>query len=101
MYANKQTIVDNIFELELDKVVFYNGINLSQGERQKVLLSRTLNKEADVYLFDEPMSNLDEESKSILFDKIMELKQRSLVFIVTHDSQFDGVSDDVINLNED
>ncbi len=30
--------------IHLEKVIFYNGMNLSQGKRQKILLSRALNK---------------------------------------------------------
>jgi len=48
--------------------------DLSQGERQKVLLSRALNKKADIYIFDEPTSNLDEHAKSLLIKTIVELK---------------------------
>lgn len=60
--------------MELEKVIFFNGMNLSQGERQKVLLSRALNKKADIYIFDESTSNLDEHAKSLLIKTIVELK---------------------------
>lgn len=86
--------------MELEKVIFYNGMNLSQGERQKVLLSRALNKKADIYIFDESTSNLDEYAKSLLI-KIVELKKHAIIFIVTYDGQFDEISDTIINLSEE
>ena len=75
-------------------------MNLSQGERQKVLLSRALNKKADIYIFDESTSNLDEHAKSLLI-KIVELKKHAIIFIVTYDGQFDEISDTIINLSEE
>ena len=86
--------------MELEKVIFYNGMNLSQGERQKVLLSRALNKKADIYIFDESTSNLNEYAKSLLI-KIVELKKHAIIFIVTYDGQFDEISDTIINLSEE
>ena len=75
-------------------------MNLSQGERQKVLLSRALNKKADIYIFDESTSNLNEYAKSLLI-KIVELKKHAIIFIVTYDGQFDEISDTIINLSEE
>ena len=86
--------------MDIEKVIFYNGMNLSQGERQKVLLSRALNKKADIYIFDESTSNLDEHAKSLLI-KIVELKKHAIIFIVTYDGQFDEISDTIINLSEE
>ena len=76
-------------------------MNLSQGERQKVLLSRALNNKADIYIFDEPTSNLNEHAKSLLIKTIVELKKHAIIFIVTHDGQFDEISDTIINLSEE
>lgn len=101
IYNETDKSINNIFELDLEKVIFYNGMNLSQGERQKVLLSRALNKKADIYIFDEPTSNLDEHAKSLLIETIVELKKHAIIFIVTHDSQFDEISDTIINLSEE
>lgn len=99
IYKNARQPIDNIFKLDLDKIIFYNGVNLSQGERQKVLLSRSLNKEADVYIFDEPTSNLDDSSKKIFIDKVLELKKTAMIFIVTHDAMFDKIADEIIDLD--
>ena len=101
IYNETDKSINNIFELDLEKVIFYNGMNLSQGERQKVLLSRALNKKADIYIFDEPTSNLDEHAKSLLIKTIVELKKHAIIFIVTHDGQFDEISDTIINLSEE
>lgn len=53
----------------LDSKLSNNASNLSGGQRQKILLARTLLKKADVYFFDEPTSALDREGET----RIMEL----------------------------
>jgi ABC-type bacteriocin/lantibiotic exporter with double-glycine peptidase domain len=93
--------VINYFGLDLHKVIFYNGENLSLGEKQKVLLSRCLNKAANVYIFDEPTTNLDQESKQQLIELLLALKQQhKLVVVVTHDDDLKKVADDTLYLHK-
>lgn len=60
---------------------------LSGGERQRVAMGRAMVKESKVYLFDEPLSNLDDILRSRLRPEIMQLfQQLKIPFIyVTHD----------------
>lgn len=46
-------------KLGLTEFLERNIVDLSGGEQQRVALARALAKDADVYLFDEPLSNLD------------------------------------------
>ncbi|HLV37536.1 MAG TPA: ABC transporter ATP-binding protein [Spirillospora sp.] len=60
---------------------------LSGGERQRVALARAMVRDADLYLFDEPLSNLDAQLRHGAREDIMTLhqeKQRPAVY-VTHD----------------
>ena len=36
-----------------------NGFNLSGGERQRIMLARALIKKAEIYIFDESLSQID------------------------------------------
>lgn len=75
----------NIQDLN-NKRIYSSGTNLSVGQRQKILLERTLNKDADIFLFDEPGTNLDVSSKKILIEEIKKLKERNkIVLIISHD----------------
>ena len=60
---------------------------LSGGQRQKVALARALVKNPDIYLFDEPFSNLDPLIRVELRKEIKKIKAEynaSMIF-VTHD----------------
>jgi len=98
---DEQQDVVNCFGLDLAKVIFYNGENLSLGEKQKVLLSRCLNKDANIYIFDEPTTNLDRGSKHQLIEMLLELKrQNKVVIVVTHDDDLKKVADDILYLHK-
>jgi len=60
---------------------------LSGGERQRVAMGRAMVKESKVYLFDEPLSNLDESLRTRLRPEIMKLfHDLKVPFVyVTHD----------------
>ncbi len=60
---------------------------LSGGQRQRVAIGRALVREAAVFLFDEPLSNLDAKLRNDLRVEIKKLHQRiaSTMIYVTHD----------------
>ncbi len=59
---------------------------LSGGERQKAEIIVSLLKEADINIFDEPLSALDKESKEIVIQKLEDLGRNKLVILVNHDT---------------
>ena len=60
---------------------------LSGGQRQRVAIGRALVRDVDVFLFDEPLSNLDAKLRADLRVKIKRLHQRlkNTMIYVTHD----------------
>ncbi len=60
-------------------------IKLSKGTRQKILIIQCFLKEADVYIFDEPLTGLDETSQKLFFEELAKLKDvDKLIMIITH-----------------
>ena len=62
-------------------------VDLSGGEQQRVALARALAKDASVYLYDEPLSNLDPKLRHHTRRQIMDIHQRKRKpsLYVTHD----------------
>ncbi len=60
---------------------------LSGGQRQRVALARAMSKDPQVFLLDEPLSNLDAKLRSQLRSELIELHERlGATFVyVTHD----------------
>ncbi|MGV8831812.1 MAG: ABC transporter ATP-binding protein [Devosia sp.] len=61
--------------------------NLSGGQRQRVAMGRAIVRNPDVFLFDEPLSNLDAKLRGQMRVEIKKLHQRvkTTVIYVTHD----------------
>jgi len=69
----------------LNTVLKEGGKNLSGGERQRIHLARILIKNREIYLFDEPTSNVDRKTERIILETIRELKEKGkTIILVTH-----------------
>ncbi|MEC8283749.1 MAG: ATP-binding cassette domain-containing protein, partial [SAR324 cluster bacterium] len=73
--------------LELDSMLDRRPKNLSGGQRQRVAIGRAIVREPDVFLFDEPLSNLDAKLRIEMRTEIKNLHQRlkATMVYVTHD----------------
>lgn len=73
--------------LQLQPLLKRKPAQLSGGQRQRVAIGRALVREAGVFLFDEPLSNLDAKLRAELRRelKILHKNLRSTMIYVTHD----------------
>ncbi len=73
--------------LQIEPLLDRKPANLSGGQRQRVAIGRALVRDVDVFLFDEPLSNLDAKLRSDLRIEIKRLHQRlkNTMIYVTHD----------------
>ncbi|RWQ28469.1 MAG: sn-glycerol-3-phosphate ABC transporter ATP-binding protein UgpC, partial [Mesorhizobium sp.] len=73
--------------LGLDQLLNRRPSQLSGGQRQRVAMGRAIVRDPDVFLFDEPLSNLDAKLRTQMRTEIKKLhaKVKSTVIYVTHD----------------
>ena len=73
--------------LKIDHLLERRPADLSGGQRQRVAIGRALVRDVDVFLFDEPLSNLDAQLRTELRVELKKLHQSlgNTMIYVTHD----------------
>lgn len=80
-------VADVLERLHITELSDKNYNELSGGQKQKVLVARALMQESELYLFDEPTSNLDIKNELEIMElarRIVDEQQKSVVMVV-HD----------------
>ncbi len=83
----EQRVNDAARILNLDALLERHPRELSGGQRQRVAMGRAIVRDPKVFLFDEPLSNLDAKLRVAMRAEIKELHQRlkTTTVYVTHD----------------
>jgi lactose/L-arabinose transport system ATP-binding protein len=73
--------------LQVDELLKRKPAQLSGGQRQRVAIGRAIVRDPEVFLFDEPLSNLDAELRVSMRVEIAKLHQQigATMIYVTHD----------------
>jgi multiple sugar transport system ATP-binding protein len=91
MGQDRETVAAKVREaartLQLTDLLDRKPRQLSGGQRQRVAIGRAITRSPDVFLFDEPLSNLDADLRAQMRVEIARLHQelRSTMIYVTHD----------------
>jgi len=99
----KQKIMDVAKVLQLDALLKRKPSALSGGQRQRVAIGRAIVREPRLFLFDEPLSNLDASLRVKMRIEILRLHQRlsHTTIYVTHDQiEAMTLADKIVVLNE-
>ncbi len=84
----EKRIADASKLLHIDQLMHRRPVELSGGQRQRVAIGRALVRDVNVYLFDEPLSNLDAALRTELRVELKRLHSElgnSTMIYVTHD----------------
>ncbi|WDV48556.1 ATP-binding cassette domain-containing protein [Mesomycoplasma ovipneumoniae ATCC 29419] len=82
---DENNIEENASFVNISKENLANKVSdLSGGQKQRIAILRSLARESDFVLLDEPTGNLDVENAEILFEKIQILKKNKTILIVSH-----------------
>jgi ABC-type multidrug transport system fused ATPase/permease subunit len=95
--VNLKSFIDSL-EDGLDTEVFGNEVNLSGGEKQKILCARAFLKPSKILILDEALNAIDNESKEIIIKNILKMKEQKTIIMITHDPDNLKIVDKVIEI---
>jgi ABC-type multidrug transport system fused ATPase/permease subunit len=84
----------------LNSIIQGSGLNMSLGMQKVIFLVRGILKDSDVYIFDEPLTSLDSNTRKNVINMIDKEIKGKTVIIITHDNEIDKIVDRKINLLE-
>lgn len=96
----KITGIDKILKkrnIKLDFVLEENGHNISGGERQRIILARSLLKNKQILILDETMNELDINSEKNIIKNIKKEYDITLV-LISHRDNNSNLFDKIINI---
>ena len=91
-------LVDN--DLGYDKLIEENGFNFSNGERQRIILARSLLKNSNIYIFDEAFGNIDIDREKKILNNIFDYLKDKIVIVISHRFNNKKLFDRVIKIKD-
>lgn len=79
-----------------DTVLGERGVNLSQGQRQRIAIARAAVRKAPILILDEPMTGLDKVNELAVVDSLKRLDYGGTTFLITHDFRHAGRADLIV-----
>ena len=76
------------------------GLNLSEGQRQRISLARALVKDPDILILDEPTAALDSMTEKSIMEILPDVARGKTLFVVAHRLSTISGSDRILLLNE-
>lgn len=74
----------NTLPLKLNTKIGLEGVGLSMGQKQRILIARSIYKNPDFLFFDEATSALDATNEAVINKNLQEVFTNKTVFIIAH-----------------
>lgn len=97
--ANLQKLIQQLPQ-GLDTIVGNDGIGLSTGQKQRILIARAIYKNPSVFLLDEATSALDAQNEKEIMENLFDFFKGKTVIIIAHRLSTVKNADQILVLNE-
>ena len=80
-------LVDDLLKndtLGYEAMIEENGFNFSNGERQRIILTRSILRESNIYIFDEAFSGIDILREKKILSNMFEYLKDKTVIVISH-----------------
>ena len=67
-----------------DTMIEENGFNFSNGERQRIILARSILRNSSIYIFDEALSGIDIAKEKKVLENIFSYLKEKTVIVISH-----------------
>ncbi len=81
---DKEIALKAIKEMKMENYLDRHISQLSGGQMQRVFIARALCQDADLYIMDEPLAGVDENTENIIMDKFIDLQKNEKTIIAVH-----------------
>ena len=98
-YILKITKVDELISkksLKLDSYIFDDGFNLSGGEKQRLILARSLVQNPKILILDESLSEIDKSTEKYILQNLDKHLSKTTIIYITHTNT--NVFKNIINI---
>ena len=78
------------------------GITLSGGQKARLALARAIFRDADIYLFDDPISAVDSKVAKQIYDRVIKAlwRNKKTVILVTHQISYLFECDQIVIMQD-
>ena len=99
----KLCLVDDIVknsDLKYEKIIEENGFNFSNGERQRIILARSLLRKSSIYIFDEALGQIDINKEKKILTNIFNYLEDKIIIVISHRFNNKKLFDRVLKLDK-
>ena len=92
--------IDEICNNNFNMIIEDGGFNISSGERQRIILCRSILLDREVYIFDESFNQLDIKMEKLLLGRILKYLNNKIVIVISHRLNNSNLFERVIELKD-